>query len=568
LLLALALVVGPLSSGERAYAAQTFVVNSTLDAVDVAPGNGVCAAAGGACTLRAAIQEANSLAGADSITLPSGTYSLSVPGKSENLAATGDLDITDDLLILGAGDAVTAIDGNEIDRVLQVVGSGTSLEIQGVDITGGREDFGGGGILNEGVLTLVWSTVSDNYSDSDAGGIYNNGGVVTVTDGLIVANDVGMGGAGILSSGGSLHVERTLVVENGACAPTGGVRSWNSEAVIVDSYIAFNNGDPCGDAGGVSNGGGGSMVISGTTIEGNFGTRGGGIDLFDGDLLVVNSTITGNAATQVGGGVYVNSGSVHLANSTIAENFAGAGGGLYKEIGAFVNIANSIIWGNSAADGLDCFGTIASLDYNLIGETADCTLSGGSSHDLIGADPLLGPLQDNGGPTDTRALMPGSPALDAGNPALPESDLAACSSVDQRGLARPQGTRCDIGAFERLQTFIDDDDSIFEADIEWMAVEGITKGCNPPKNDRFCPDDFVTRGQMAAFLVRALGYTDNGGGDLFVDDDASIFANDIDKLGTAGVTKGCNPPKNDRFCPDDFVTRGQMAAFLHRALGS
>jgi len=114
--------------------------------------------------------------------------------------------------------------------------------------------------------------------------------------------------------------------------------------------------------------------------------------------------------------------------------------------------------------------------------------------------------------------------------------------------------------------FFDMFDTIFLNDIAFLQEAGITKGCNPPKNDLFCPDDFVTRGQMAAFLVRALGYTDNGGGDLFVDDDTSIFENDIDKLGTAGVTRGCNPPKNDRFCPNDFVTRGQMAAFLNRAL--
>lgn len=115
--------------------------------------------------------------------------------------------------------------------------------------------------------------------------------------------------------------------------------------------------------------------------------------------------------------------------------------------------------------------------------------------------------------------------------------------------------------------FIDDDDSIFESDIDKLGTAGVTKGCNPPENDRYCPEDFVTRGQMAAFLVRAMGYTDDGGGDLFVDDDGSTFENDIDKLGTAGVTKGCNPPVNDRFCPDELVNRGQMAAFLHRALG-
>lgn len=114
--------------------------------------------------------------------------------------------------------------------------------------------------------------------------------------------------------------------------------------------------------------------------------------------------------------------------------------------------------------------------------------------------------------------------------------------------------------------FIDDDGNTFEADIEWLGGVNVTRGCNPPTNDRYCPDDYVTRGQMAALLVRALGYTDNGGGDLFIDDDNSTFELDIDKLGTAGVTRGCNPPVNDRFCPNDYVTRGQMAAFLDRAL--
>jgi hypothetical protein len=125
-----------------------------------------------------------------------------------------------------------------------------------------------------------------------------------------------------------------------------------------------------------------------------------------------------------------------------------------------------------------------------------------------------------------------------------------------------------LGLFVRLDDpFWDDDTSIFEADIEKLAAAGITRGCNPPLNDQFCPDRYVTRGQMAAFLTRALGYTDDGGGDLFRDDDGSVFERDIDCLGTAGVTRGCNPPVNDEYCPDRYVTRGQMAAFLHRALG-
>jgi dipeptidyl aminopeptidase/acylaminoacyl peptidase len=110
-------------------------------------------------------------------------------------------------------------------------------------------------------------------------------------------------------------------------------------------------------------------------------------------------------------------------------------------------------------------------------------------------------------------------------------------------------------------------DHTFFADVEWLASQGITKGCNPPDNDLFCAEDAVTRGQMAAFLVRALGYTDAGGGGMFTDTTGSVFEQDIDRLATAGVTRGCNPPVNDMFCPLDPVTRGQMAAFLHRALG-
>jgi len=115
-------------------------------------------------------------------------------------------------------------------------------------------------------------------------------------------------------------------------------------------------------------------------------------------------------------------------------------------------------------------------------------------------------------------------------------------------------------------TFTDDDGNLHEGNIEAIAAASITQGCNPPTNDKYCPDSPVTRGAMAAFLVRALDLTDDGGGNLFTDDNGSIFESDIDKLGTAGVTKGCNPPTNDKYCPDSPVTRGAMAAFLVRAL--
>ena len=124
-----------------------------------------------------------------------------------------------------------------------------------------------------------------------------------------------------------------------------------------------------------------------------------------------------------------------------------------------------------------------------------------------------------------------------------------------------------FGFTDRLDDpFVDDDGSTFEADIERLAAAGVTKGCNPPANDRFCPEEAVSRGEMAAFFARAFGFT-NRLDDPFVDDDGSTFEADIERLAAAGVTKGCNPPANDRFCPEEPVTRAQFAAFLHRTGG-
>ena len=120
-------------------------------------------------------------------------------------------------------------------------------------------------------------------------------------------------------------------------------------------------------------------------------------------------------------------------------------------------------------------------------------------------------------------------------------------------------------AVEVESAFVDDDWNIHETNINAIAALGITLGCNPPSNTKYCPDRSVTRGQMAAFLVRAFGYTATDD-DAFLDDNGSIFEGDIDRLAAAGITQGCNPPVNDRYCPDAAVTRAQMASFLTRAL--
>lgn len=115
-------------------------------------------------------------------------------------------------------------------------------------------------------------------------------------------------------------------------------------------------------------------------------------------------------------------------------------------------------------------------------------------------------------------------------------------------------------------TFVDDDGNIHEGGIEAIVAEGITFGCNPPVGDRFCPQDAVSRGEMAAFLARALGLPLSEV-DHFADDDGHLFEEAIDHIATAGITLGCNPPANDRFCPSRDMTRGQMAMMLTRAFG-
>jgi len=139
---------------------------------------------------------------------------------------------------------------------------------------------------------------------------------------------------------------------------------------------------------------------------------------------------------------------------------------------------------------------------------------------------------------------------------------AAIAAALTAGAIAPQPA----AAVEVDSVFSDDDWNIHEPLINAIAAAGITYGCNPPDNDHYCPDRPVTREQMAAFLTRAFGYTVTAP-DPFSDDDGSIFEGDIERIAAAGITTGCNPPTNDRFCPYDPVTRAQMASFLTRALG-
>jgi hypothetical protein len=190
--------------------------------------------------------------------------------------------------------------------------------------------------------------------------------------------------------------------------------------------------------------------------------------------------------------------------------------------------------------------------------------------DLVGAGlPANWDVAVGLGAADLR-LVAGSVAIDAG---IPLDNLNDGETI----VGNP-----DMGAFEygspapeygpRVEgvgsRFVDvPKGTLFFTEIEWLAGVGITKGCNPPANDRYCPNDNVTRGQMAAFLTRALNLA-AANQDTFTDDNDTVFEANIEALAAAGITKGCNPPANDRYCPTNPVTRGQMAAFLFRALSS
>ncbi|MEE9597348.1 MAG: choice-of-anchor Q domain-containing protein, partial [Acidiferrobacterales bacterium] len=311
-------------------------------------------------SLRACIIWANGNAGADTLTLPAGTYTLTIPGAGEDAAATGDLDITDDLVITGNGAATTIIDGNGIDRVFEILSATATFS----DIT-----IQNGSALNGGGMALSGTAT------------------VTLTDVAVTNNNSSGNGAGIdVPAGTTLNATGTTISGNTAV----------------------------GDGGGAAMAG--TLTLTNVTVSGNTAARGGGLDCA-GPCTLTNVTVTANTGPGDGGGVRqrTGAGSITFLNTIVANNIsAGAG---------------------------DCDGNpgnLFSLGNNLDSDnTCDFTAPG----DLPGTIPLLGPLQDNGGPTFTHELLVGSPAIDAGT-------NVGCPAADQRGFARPVNATCDIGAYE------------------------------------------------------------------------------------------------------------------------
>ncbi len=367
--------------------AAEFFVNSTDDVVDAdsdGPFDGICETVlgNGICTLRAAIQEANANGTTDTIHIPAGTFPVNGAAGEDN-SVTGDLDITSNLTLLGAGaqDTILQSDGN--DRVIHVKGS-IEVEINGLTVKGGKvTDENGGGINTEIAKSIVINS--------------------KVTENEVISNLIGSEGGGIANNGGELIIDGCTVSHNSSAA---------------------NNGE------------------------------GGGVYTEFGPLTVNNSTISYNIADGRGGGVLQDSGThpVIISNCTIVYNSVigvGTGGGGVRNITA---LKNSIIANNTGPDSPDCGGNTFQLQGgNLIENGEGCNFTNQSGTDQIGTpdnpiDPKIDSnLKNNGGPTDTHSLLTGSLAIDAGDP-------NNCPATDQRGVTRPQGDQCDIGAFELAPT--------------------------------------------------------------------------------------------------------------------
>lgn len=440
----------------------------------------------GKCSLREAIQAANTGKPVDAcpagpgpvtIIVPAGTYNLSLCALTISSAV--------DVTVRGAGAGATIIDGSGNSTPncypyppgagIFVIGTGTTAIICHMTLRGVGSP-GAGAVDNLGAAVLVDTLITGNTAGG-GGGIDNQDRLLLVSS--VVSKNTALGDGGMgggIANDGAATILNSLISGNVAGAPPSGYRGigggiWNGNLgnlTIVASTISGNAGET---GGAILNDG--ALTLRGSTISGNTGVLGVGL-YSDGTASLGDDTISGNTGTgssgdlsTVGAGIdNFGKGTVTLNNVTIALNTAnnqgvtdpvngpGFGGGLANE-GGSVQVENSIIAGNTAINGTgpDCGGPITAQGYILIQNPSGCTIGGTTTGDLLGASPRLGPLQNNGGPTFTQALLSGSPAIDAANPAPPGSGPTACLTTDQRGYPRPSppGGRCDMGAYELQQ---------------------------------------------------------------------------------------------------------------------
>ena len=479
-----------------------YTVTNNNDAVDSNLDDGLCNDGAGNCTLRAAIQQANAWPGPDAILLPAGTYTLTIPGEDDN-SAMGDLDINDELTISGAGATTTIIDGNGAgtgDRVFQIP-LGTTVIMDGITIQGGLSNSNGGGIANDGTLTISNAVVQGNTSNGTTqggGGIFN-AGTLTLTNVDITNNSTIASGGGINATQGTVVISDNRITGNTATRNGGGLFVNGGVTFSVSNTTISNNSSP-GNAGQEGLGGGifnfGNLTLVKSTVSGNSAQGGGGIynegtqsptSPVASTLQVINSTLSNNTATAFdGGGAFV-SNLATLTHSTVTANTAAiAGSGIAVDTAGpannqgFLTLVNSIV--ANQATGTDCSGSanITSSGFNLDSDNS-CALTAGG--DQPGMDPLISALAANGGSTATHALQAASPAIGAAG--------SGCETADQRNVARPT-TNCATGSYERtasegtwadLAVVVQDTpDPVVKSGILTYTIQVTNKGPNSATN--------------------------------------------------------------------------------------
>jgi CSLREA domain-containing protein len=503
----LALPLAGFGPAHRAYAATIDVTTFSDNLIN-----------NGDCSLREAIQAANNDSavdacpagsGADTIVLSAGTYMLAIPsaaGANEN--ATGDLSIMSELTIDGIDSNTVGIDGGNLDRVFSIQ-PGANVTLRGFAVSDGASDANGGAIhVDRATLILDGITLANNTAAGSGGALYNDHGIVELYGGMRDNTTGGNGGA-IDNDGGTVRIN-SAQFNNNVAGDNGGAIS-NNATLIVEKVWIHDNTATTHSGGAIYNTG--AATITDSFIHNSYAVENGG-NIYSGDaalssLTISNTTIWRGLAEVSGGGVY-NNGALMLSNVTVAENRADSGGGLYNaentqkplglvnttilsntnetatpgagilNTGSPILLKNTLLAFNEPLG--NCAGSINSAGHNL---SSDSTCSLTSTGDLAGTDPLVGPLEDNGGVilpygghTPTNALLPGSPAINGGT-------NVGCPAVDQRGLTRPHGPACDIGAFETndVPRTADDTYTIDEDTLLAVSAPGVLSNDADPDND-------------------------------------------------------------------------------------
>jgi Dockerin type I domain len=452
--------------------AVVYRVDSVNDAPDASI-DGTCATAQGECTLRAAVMEANlgPSPGKSEIVIqvPAGEYTLTVPAADATpfVPAVAPLELTRDVRILGAGAGLTKI--HPSGHPAFHVNAGASVRLVGLSVTGGGAVntvsviAEGGAVINEGTLSILECSFLSNSA-----GFYC---ALPNDDGTCGAYNVGVGGA--VSSSGSLDIERSYFSGNFVGRSGSGGAIYSTGPLIVrGSVLEGNEATSCGHH---------ICAEAPTTIEDTTFSDAHG--LFEvayalevvasvpgntPSLSMTNVTIWGNDNVDnlpvPGGGLHLDGAAASLNNVTIARNSPDG----IAVTSSTLTIRNSVIATDGVSD-ITCSGSlIDSNGYNIVERIAGtCGIAGA----YTSLDPLLGPLQYNGGPPLVLTALPGpgSPAINAGDPAGCRDALGNLLASDQRGVKRPIGPRCDLGAVEANPNGdANDDGTVGIADVFYL----------------------------------------------------------------------------------------------------